>query len=121
MDDQLPELFEDELPRLSVKEIRNETLKFFNLEKGLAYTYVSLIRHPFDTVHNYLRFNRKKASNPLQYVLFGVAVYMLILQFHPSFKAFLAKLYAGRQMAAAQQNSAFFEALKKAQGFFFSY
>ncbi|MCF6347794.1 MAG: DUF3667 domain-containing protein [Flavobacteriaceae bacterium] len=79
----------NQLPRLTVKELRNETLKFFNLEKGIAFTYVSMFKKPFETIKTYLGFDRKKFSNPLNYLLFGIAVYTIMFRLHPSFKSFV--------------------------------
>lgn len=78
---------ENQLPRLTVKEIRNETLKFFNLEKGMAFTYVSMLKKPLKTIRIYFDLDRKRFTNPLRYVLFSVAAYVLILNFHPSYKS----------------------------------
>ena len=78
-----------QLPRLSVKEMWNETLLFFNFEKGLPYTYVSLLKHPLETVKTYLNLNRRKYFNPLNYVLIGVGLYTLILSVHRSFQSFI--------------------------------
>lgn len=82
---------ENQLPQLSTKEIWNEMLKFFNLEKGLLFTFVSLLKTPKLTVNTYLRVDRKKYSNPLQYILFGAAIYIVLLKVSPSFNAFLSK------------------------------
>lgn len=85
MKSQLPEIADNKLPRLTVKEIRNETLMFFNLEKGLLFTFLSLIKEPYSTIQTYLHFDRRKFSNPLQFILIGVALYTLIVTIHPGF------------------------------------
>lgn len=85
MKNQLPEMIDEQLPRLTVKEIQNETFKFFNLEKGLLFTFLALMKDPHTTIDTYLNFDRRKFTNPLQYILIGVAVYTLIFSVHPSF------------------------------------
>jgi len=76
---------ENQLPRLTTKELQNEALKFFNLEKGFIFTFIALIKKPYETVQTYLHVDRRKFSNPLQYVLISVALYTLIISIHPSF------------------------------------
>ncbi|MDJ0646103.1 MAG: DUF3667 domain-containing protein [Flavobacteriaceae bacterium] len=85
MENRLPGLPENQLPRLTVKEIQNETLRFFNLEKGLLFTFVALLKRPNDTIDIYLNVDRRRFSNPLQYILIGVALYTVIISVHPSF------------------------------------
>ena len=48
--------------------MRNEAFQFFNLEKGMAFTYVSLIKNPFETIKTYLDFDRRKYTNPLRFL-----------------------------------------------------
>ena len=85
MKNQLPEIAEDRLPKLTLKEIQNETLLFFNLEKGLLFTFVSLMKDPASTIQTYLNRDRRKFSNPLQYLLIGVALYTLLISINPTF------------------------------------
>ena len=67
--------------------MRNEAFQFFNLEKGMAFTYVALVKNPFETIKTYLNFDRRKYTNPLRFLLFSIAVYVLILNISPSFQS----------------------------------
>jgi len=114
-----------QLPRLSVKEMWNETLRFFNFEKGLPYTYVSLLKHPLETVKTYLNLNRRKYFNPLNYVLIGVGLYTLILSVHRSFQSFIRdsqeKNAEGYAALEKQMNIAIAEPFARAQEILLSY
>lgn len=77
--------------RLTVSEIKNEALKFFNLEKGIPFTFLSFLKRPYQTIYTYLHKNRSFISNPLQYLFFSVALYTLATQFHQGIQAFFAE------------------------------
>lgn len=77
------------LPRLTVKEMKREALMFFNLEKGIPFTFISLLRKPLETIDEYLNYDRRKYSNPIKYLLFAVAMYTLIISFNSNFKTFI--------------------------------
>ena len=85
MENQLPTLDDNQLPRLTIKEIQNETLMFFNLEKGLLFTFISLLKNPSGTIQTYLNSNRRMYTNPLSYILVGVAIYTVLFTVHPAF------------------------------------
>lgn len=76
------------LPRLTVKEMKREALLFFNLEKGIPFTFISLLRKPLETIDEYLNYDRRKYSNPIKYLLFAVAMYALLISFNSNFKEF---------------------------------
>lgn len=99
---------ENQPNRLTVTEIKNEALRFFNLEKGIPFTFLSLFKNPYQTVQNYLYKNRRVVNNPLQYLFFSIAVYMLMSSFHPSFKEFAEK--------ADTQNQEMFRELEEQTG-----
>lgn len=125
MENQLPDIIDNEVPRLTVKEIRNETLLFFNLEKGLLFTFVALMKQPFSTIQTYLFHDRRKFSNPLQYILIGVALYTIIISVHPGFNKMVndsneinAKNYARMEK---QFDIKIAEPFERAQGIYFNY
>ena len=86
---QLPRLQDEELPKLSIKEISDEGFKFFNLEKGLIFTFIAVLRRPLETVNTYLNKDRRKYSNPLQFILIAVGLYTAIISYHKGFQSFL--------------------------------
>lgn len=115
---------ENRLPRLTVKEIWNETLKFFNLEKGILFTFISLLKKPYFTVQTYLNVNRRKYSNPLQYILFGVAIYVVIIKLSPGFNYFIEQANTINQQklqALGDKGAVYFESNAKAQELLMSY
>lgn len=124
MENHLPEVTENRLPRLTVKEIRNETLLFFNLEKGLLFTFLALIKDPKNTIDVYLNINRRKFSNPLSYILIGIGLYVILLNVSPSFISYVEYfkgLNAEMLTARGQNASSFLEAQTKSQEIIFSY
>ncbi|NNC70541.1 MAG: DUF3667 domain-containing protein [Flavobacteriaceae bacterium] len=125
MENQLPEIIDDKLPRLTVKEIRNETLLFFNLEKGLLFTFVALMKEPYSTIQTYLHHNRRKFSNPLQYILIGVALYTILISIHPGFTKLMKSSNEMNEKSYAQLEKQFnikiAEPVERAQGIYFNY
>ncbi len=89
MKNQLPEIVEEELPPLTVNEMWGETMRFFNFEKGIPFTFISLMRYPLETVKIYLRSNRRTFFNPLNYILIAVAIYTAIVSIHAGFNSFM--------------------------------
>lgn len=80
---------EEEIERLSPLELKTELFAFLNLEKGIPLAYISLFKKPYKTVQAYLTKDRKYIVNPLKYLLFSVAVYTLIINYHQGFQNFL--------------------------------
>ena len=125
MENHLPEATENRLPRLTVKEIRNETLLFFNLEKGLLFTFLALIKDPKNTIDTYLNIDRRKFSNPLQYILISVAIYTVLITVHPSFVNTMASLNEQNAKSYAKMekdlNIKIAEPMARSQKIFLSY
>lgn len=71
--------------RLSITEIRNEVLSYFNIEKGLLFTIIYMIKRPENLIALYLNENRRKVFNPLRYLLFAVAVSTIVTINNPGF------------------------------------
>lgn len=94
MKNELPELTDEKLPPLTVNEMWGETMRFFNFEKGIPFTFISLMKYPLDTVNIYLRANRRRFFNPLNYILIAVAIYTAIISIHPGFNNFMQKANA---------------------------
>ncbi|WP_417799846.1 hypothetical protein [Tenacibaculum sp.] len=112
------------MDRLSVKEIRKEGLKFLNFEKGIAYTFIMLLRKPYVAIQIYLFKNRRFLNNPIQYLLFSVAGYSLFINYHKGFRAFFSESSTqNKQMINSleeQLNVTFYEEFVKAQNFYLS-
>lgn len=113
------------LPRLTIKEIKREALLFFNLEKGIPFTLISLLRKPYETLQTYLSYDRRKYSNPIKYLIFTSAIYLLIISLNPNIVEFAekakvenAKNYAGFEKKV---NLKIAESFQKAQEIQFSY
>lgn len=85
--------------RLTVSEIKNEALRFFNLEKGIPFTFLVLLRRPYETIQKYLYENRRVINNPLQYLFFSVAIFSLLINFHSGYKNLFASTSADNKAA----------------------
>jgi hypothetical protein len=79
----------NQLPKLTTKEMWNEMLKFFYFQKGIPKTFLSLIKQPYETVNEYLTIDRRKYFNPLNYILIAAGLYALVLAVHPGFTGFI--------------------------------
>src|SRR5690606_32993100 len=72
-------------PRLSITEIRNEVLSYFNIEKGLLFTIIFMLKRPERLIALYLNENRRMVFNPLRYLLFAVAISTIVTINNPGF------------------------------------
>lgn len=88
---------EEEIERLSPLELKNELFAFLNLEKGIPLTYISLFKKPYETVQRYLTKDRSSTTNPLKYLLFSVAVYTLVVNYHQGFKKLMSEMNKANQ------------------------
>ncbi len=95
---------EEEIERLSPLELKKELFAFLNLEKGIPLAYLSLLKKPYKTVQSYLTRDRKFITNPLKYLLFSVAIYTLLINYHQGFKNLMIE--------ANKKNQKGFESLK---------
>jgi len=115
----------NQLNRLTIKELWNELLLFFNFEKGIPYTFISLIKNPLRTVHTYLNTDRRQFFNPLNYVLIAVGIYTLIMSVHPSFNAYMKDLQVknAKNYAPIEEklNLSIVKPFERAQNIYLSY
>ncbi len=112
------------IKRLTTKEIRNESIRFLVLEKGIPYTFITLLKKPYVAIQTYLFQNRRFLNNPVQYLLLSVALYSLFLNYHKGFRAVISSsnLKHKEMINGLEQqlNLTFYEEFVKAQEFYFS-
>ncbi len=60
-------------PRLTYRFVWAEVLAFISWEKGALYTLACMLVGPGNTVHRYLRGERKRLTNPIRFLLMTVA------------------------------------------------
>lgn len=115
---------ENQPNRLTVTEIKNEALRFFNLEKGIPFTFLSLLKKPYKTIQTYLFENRGFISNPLKYLFFSVALYTLIINYHSGSRTFFTENKTkGREVFGALEQKlgiAIIEPMEQAQEVYMS-
>jgi len=82
----------EKLPRLTLKEIGHIISKFFYFNKGVIYTFIHFIRWPYQTIKKYFDVDRMSIIHPLRYLIFGVAIDIIINKFHPAAQLVLAEV-----------------------------
>jgi len=98
--------------RLTTKEIRHEVLSQFNIERGLIYTFLALLKKPAQLVDTYVFKSRENIFNPFRYLLFGAAASTFAMLHHAGFKSFME--------AQSQNSSQQFQELEEQFGLPFS-
>jgi len=82
----------EKLPRLTLKEIGQIISKFFYFDKGVIYTFIHFIRWPYQTIKKYFEVDRMSIIHPLRYLIFGVAIDIIINKFHPTVQSTLEEV-----------------------------
>ncbi|WP_250631887.1 DUF3667 domain-containing protein [Rhodoflexus caldus] len=67
------------LPRLSMAKLWKDVLIAFDLEKGLVYTFYSLLIRPHKAVHSYLFEDRSRLTNPFKFLAISITLSTFIL------------------------------------------
>ena len=83
------------------------------------------MKEPFSTIQTYLHYNRRKFSNPLQYILIGVALYTVLISIHPGFTKMVKSSNEMNEKSYARMEKQFnikiAEPIERAQGIYFNY
>lgn len=72
------------LERISMHKVRHDILMVLNLEKGIFYTVLQMLRAPGEAMHQYLFVDRSRFMDPTRFLLLTVALLTFVtLNFFP--------------------------------------